>query len=216
MILSFNVEAQSLSYSIGQIEFEEEMVTTIRVKMEPKPETIKDSFEDWMDDKYDVDLDGKSLLFFDKKFMTAKGVTINEISPKKIDLLVKVNESNSENTTLDVFASFGYNNWITPETHLSEFISLENIVSDFIAEYLPQYYLEKMVETEEKLVDLKEDNNELNEQVKDNMEELAELKKENDELITKIRENQKRINNTKNKLSTEKKQFKTIKKKIQN
>jgi hypothetical protein len=162
-LITITITAQNLSYSSGTTEVEGEIVKTINVKLDPKPETVKGSFENWMEDNYDVDLDGKRLLFFDKKVMSAKGVVIPAISSRRIDLNVRVDESNEDFTTLQVYASFGYNNWITPMDYPYEYAALEGIVYEYISDYLPEYYLNRIEDTKEQLADLKEDKEELNE-----------------------------------------------------
>jgi hypothetical protein len=215
-LITITITAQNLSYSSGTTEVEGEIVKTINVKLDPKPETVKGSFENWMEDNYDVDLDGKRLLFFDKKVMSAKGVVIPAISSRRIDLNVRVDESNEDFTTLQVYASFGYNNWITPMDYPYEYAALEGIVYEYISDYLPEYYLNRIEDTKEQLADLKEDKEELNEDVIDNKERIEELKKENEELMRRLKENQANINETKSKLSKRNKQYESINRRVKN
>ena len=133
-------------------------------------------------DKYDVNLDGKKLLFFNKEYMTAEGVVIPQISPRKMDLRVKVDESEKGNTVLHVFAAYGYNNWITPEDHPYAYDSLKGIVYDFVSEYLPEYYYERIEETEENIEDLKADNNDIEKDLAKNKEDIDEGLAKIDEL----------------------------------
>ena len=215
-IFALNSNAQVLSYSDGVLEVEGDMVKTINIKLDPKPATVRSSFENWMDDKYDVDLDGKKLLFFDKEYMSAKGVVIPEVSTRKIDLMVKVDESATTSTTLHVFASFGYNNWITPSDYPYEFAALEGIVYDYVSEYLPEYYLERVEKTKEMLEDLSEDRVDLKDDMKDNNEEILKLQTENAELMKKLKENQMKISSTKSKLTKRNKEYKSINKRVKN
>lgn len=216
LIFSMSMNAQILTYSDGQIMYEDESIKTINITLDPQPKTVRSSFENWMDDKYDVDLDGKTLLFFDKEFMKAQGVVIPEISQRKIDLLVKVDETQTNATTLHVFASFGYNNWITLEDNPIEFLALESIVYDYVSDYLPEYYMDKVDNTEEALTDLNEDRVDLKSDVEDNEAEIAKLKKENNELMMKLKENQKKINSTKSKLTKRNKDYQSIRNRVKN
>ena len=215
-IFTMSLSAQILTYSDGKLNVEGEMVHTINIKLDPKPETVRNSFENWMDDKYDVDLDGKKLLFFEKEYMSAKGVVIPEVSSRKIDLMVKVDESKSNSTTLHVFASFGYNNWITTNEYPYEFAALEGIVYDYVSEYLPNYYLEKVEKTKDALEELSENRVDLKDDMKDNNEEIEKLKSENAELMKKLKENQKKISSTKSRLIQRNKDFKSINKRVKN
>ncbi|MDF1698375.1 MAG: hypothetical protein P1U56_21170 [Saprospiraceae bacterium] len=209
-----SISAQTLSYSIGEIEYKEDVVKTIKITLDPKPETIKDVFEDWMDDYYNVDLDGKKFLFFDKKYLTAKGIVIPEISTRKIDLIVSVDETEMNSTKLDVFASFGYNNWIQPNEHYSEFAALEGIVYQFVADYLPEYYLDKVEDVREELTDLKDNESEMQEELVENKEDLEKLRMENAELLERLRQNQMKINSVQTRLKLNQKAYKSINKRI--
>lgn len=216
MMLAFFSNAQLLTYSDGMIEYNNEMVKTINIKLDPKPGDVRSSFEKWMDNNYDVDLDGRSLLFFEKEYMSAKGVVIPEVSSRKIDVMVKVDETAANATTLHVFASFGYDNWITLDQYPVEFMALEEIVYEYVADFLPEYYKGKVENTRENLEDLNERKEDLSDDVKDNEEEIAKLKKENQELRVKMQENQKKINNAKAKLVKRDKELKSVKRRVKN
>jgi len=205
---------QVVDFSDGMVTYEDEEIKTIDVLLNPKVETIKDKFDDWMDDNYEVNLDGKKLLFFNKEYMSANGVNVPQISSKKIDLLVKVDESNNENTLLQVFASFGYDNWITEEDHPYEYAALRGIVIDFVQDYLPEYYFNKIQDTEEEIAKIKDKKEKLSEDMADNDEEITKLLKENRDLMDKIKSNQDRLKKAKQKLNTRNSEYKTIKKKI--
>jgi len=185
--ISLSATGQKLSYNDGTIDYEGSTVQTIDVTLNPKVSTIKDKFEDWMDNNYDVDLDDKKLLFFSKDYMTANGVVIPQISQNKIDLKVKVDETNAGFTRLNVFASFGYDNWITEEEHPYEYAALRGIVYDFVSEYLPEYYLDRVKESEKNIANLSEKRNDMQEEVKDNQKEIEELKKDNEKLMKKLK-----------------------------
>lgn len=213
-ILTLGIQAQNLSYQDSSIEFEGDQVQTIDVLLSPQVNTIKDKFENWMDENYDVDLDGKKLLFFDKEFLTANGVVIPQISDKKIDLKVKVDETKAGLTKLNVFASFGYNNWITEEDHPYEYAALRSIVYNFISDYLPKYYYQKVDDSTKNLASLSEKRADLKDDVKENEEDINKLEKENKEILIKLKENQDKINRTKSELKRRNSEYKAVKNRV--
>ena len=216
MIFTFaSLNAQEVIFSDGSIMYEDEEVHTINVLLNPKVKTIKDKFGDWMDDNYEVNLDGKKLLFFNKEFMTANGVVIPQISERKIDLKVKVDESTGDKTLLNVFASFGYNNWITEENHPYEYAALRGIVLDFVQDYLPEYYFKKIKATEKEIAEIKDNKDKLEKSVADNKDEINKLMEENKELMEKIKTNQNNLKDAKQKLNSRNDDYKIIKKKVQ-
>jgi len=208
--------AQQVDFSDGSINYNDEEVQTIDVKLDPKVGTIKDKFGDWMDENYDVNLDGKKLLFFNKEYMTANGVVVPQISSNQIDIKVKVDESQDGLTLLNVFASFGYNNWIDEEDHPYEYAALRGIVLDFVQDYLPEYYFNKIQDTTDKIAEIKDDKAKLEKDMANNDEEISKLLEENRELMDKIKSNQERLKSAKQKLSLRNQDYKTIKKKVSN
>lgn len=211
---TLTANTQMLSYADALVEYDGQMVSTINVTLDPKPEQVRNSFESWMDDNYDVDLNGRTLLFFERDVMKAQGVVIPLVSDRRIDLMVMVDENSDKATNLHVFASFGYDNWITLERYPAEFVALENIVYEYVSTYLPEYYQEKVSEAEEVLIDLKDDRMDLKEEVEENKEEIEELMQENEDLMMKLRDNQKKISLHKSKLNSRSDDYKIMKKRV--
>ncbi len=209
-----SIQAQKLSYQDGTISYEGESVETINVILDPKPDLLENKFEKWMSKNYKVNLKDKTLLFFDKEFMSAKGIVIPEISAKKIDLHVKVDQTRNDYTTLHVFSSLGYNSWITRDDYPYEYAVLNNIVREFISEYLPEYYYEELDEAKELLADLSETREDMSETFEDNLKEIEDLRKENAELMLKLKNNHQRIIKAESDVKIKKRDYKEIKKRI--
>jgi len=214
LLFAVSTNAQTVEYSSGSINYEDENISTIEVTLSPKVSVIKDKFSDWMNDHYDVNLDGKKLLFFNKEFMTAEGVIIPQISNRKIDLKVKVLDADSENSKLHVFASYGYNNWITEENHPYAFTALQEIVYDFVSEYLPEYYYERIVDTENRIDNIKDDNNDIADDLTNNKEEIEKLMKENDDLRKALEVNKSKLKKASKNLTVRKTEYEVVKKKV--
>jgi len=209
------ISAQTLKYGNGNISFEDRNIETIDVILEPGVSTIKDKFEDWMDDNYDVDLDGKKLLFFDKDIMKAQDVLISEISPKKkITLLVKVDETRKGSTKLNVFAKFLDDTYLTSDEYPAEHKALRGIVYDFVAEYLPEYYMEQVEDTEEEIDDLAETREDIQNKIEENKKKIIELQDKNVELNKKLIKNKKDMKTTEKELQQDNKELNSVKKKV--
>jgi len=214
LLIAFSITAQKVKYQNGMIKYDGEELQTVEVILSPNVSTIKDKFSDWMNDNYDVNLAGKKLLFFDKEFMTAEGIVIPQISERKIDLRVKVDETSKGTTILHVFASYGYNNWITPESHPYAYDTLKGLVYDFVSDYLPEYYYERVEESQENIVEIKEDNQDLENDMADNKKEIEELLKKNEELRTELESNKAKLKKANKNLNVRENEYKTIKKKV--
>ncbi len=202
LFTSITSNSQTLVHHDAMISIDGEMVQTIEIKLDPKKETVKDNFAEWIEDNYSVDLDDRKWLFFDKEFLSAEGVVVPTISNRKIDLKAKVRESEKGITTMNVFASFGYNNWITDRDHPSEFAALRGIVYEFVEEYLPEYYIEQIEDQKDKVKDLTNTQEDYQKDFVDNQKKIEDLRAENEELSMKLRENQRKINMAKYSLKT--------------
>jgi len=213
-LISISITAQKVKYHDGKIMYDGEELQTIEVKLQPNVSTIKDKFSEWMDDHYDVNLDGKKLLFFKKDFMTAEGVIIPQISERKIDLRVKVDEATKGTTTLHVFASYGYNNWLTPEKNPYAYDALKGIVYDFVSDYLPEYYYERVEESKENIDEIKEDNNDIEGDIANNKKEIEELLKKNEDLRNELEENKSKLKKANENLDARQNEYQKIKKKV--
>lgn len=209
-----SLQAQTLVFGNEEIEYEEQQVFSVLVKTEPSPKAIRSNFEDWMDDKHDVDLDGRTLLFFNKDNLSGKGIVIPEISNKKIDLFALVDETKEGVTKLNVIASFGYDNWFDPYQNPVEFMALQDLVYDFVENYLPEYYATRISESQANIEELSENRSEFNEELKENMEEIEVLNQENAELRKKINDNQTKMSAAKQRLLKRKGEKSTIEDKI--
>jgi len=209
-----SLSAQTLSYTDDYITYDDQHIQTVAATLEPDVSTIKDKFEDWMNDNYNVDLDGKKLLFFNKDVMTAENVVIPQVSDYMIQLNVKVDETHKGKTRLYVFAKKMNGVYISQSTDEQAFSGLKGIVHEFIADYLPEYYMEQIEDTKDDLGNLNDDINDMEDKIKKNEEKIIDIKKENKELREKIDSKNRDIKKTESELKTDKKEFKTIKKKV--
>jgi len=212
--MAYSLTAQTVNYDNGKITYDREEIRTIKVTLKPYVSTIKDKFSDWIDDHYEVDLDEKRLLFFDKEYMTAEGVVIPKVSPRKIDLHVKVDETQKGNTVLHVFASYGYNNWIVPQEHPYAHDALREIVYDFISDYLPEYYYERVEDTQERIEDIKDENSDIAYDLADNKKEIDDLLKKNDELRIELEQNKTKLKKANERLNVRKNEYRKVKNKV--
>lgn len=151
----------------------------IEVIMEPKTKTIKKAIKDWMDDNYDVKLKGLGL-FSNKDVLTADQVQIDAISTKQMDLKVQV-VKDGNNSKMCVFGSFGYDFPVSPTHYPVAYRQMRGLTLDFLDEFLPNWYLNRIEETQEVVGDLGKERKKLAEDIEKNKEEIEELREENEE-----------------------------------
>lgn len=196
--------AQNLEFEITKIEFNDEKVEVVQTNLEPGSDEVREAFENYMDDTYGVDLDGKKFLFFDKGYIMAEAINVPEISDKNITLYAKTSESKNGPTALNIFASTGNSNWITDNENPGAFKAMKNIARKFTADYLPDYYNSEIKKAKEAVANLESDVNDMKDEIEDNenkittkKDEIEELKKENVEIEGVIADTERKIEKAK-------------------
>jgi len=192
---------QVLAYNNTYLQYEEEQVQSVEVILRPGVELIEDKFNDWLKENHDVKLDQKKFIFFDKEYLTANEVIIPKISDRKIDLKVKVQSTTNDKTQLNIFASFGYNNWVSESNYPKEFAALEELTYAFVKKYLPKYYNEEIENKQSQIRELIKDNEKIQEDINANKEEMTNLEKTNEELLEEWEQNKTNIESLKLKMS---------------
>ncbi len=158
----------------------------IRAVFDASPDEVKDAFEDYMKDKYDVKLKGTGL-FTNKDELYAEKVIIEQIINKNINFYARIVESETteDQTTMTLFASLGYDVYINQEDYKDGFQTMMNMATQFVSTFVPAYHEEKISATQEELEDLTEELEEYNEEMADSQEQIEDLKKKIEKLKKK-------------------------------
>lgn len=175
--------AQGLAVENSQIEYEDYQVTSVQVKVSPDRSSLQDAFEDWIKDKYDVKM-RRPGLFGDKTIRQAEAVRLPSISSGQINLFTKTVAQDGY-TEMNLFASRGLANFMDDDNEMA-FRAMENMMTAFLADYLPVYYQEQVDEAKESLSDLKDELEDVEDDYADNQETIADLQEENQELNARI------------------------------
>ncbi len=209
--------AQQLVIENDKISFEDQFRTSIKVSIEPEKKAVRSSWENWLEGTYDTKISGASWLS-KKDVLSAKGILIPFISDKPFDLYAKVVDK-GEGSQLNIFASFGSDIHITPETFPKEYQALENLTVNFLTDFLTKYYRSQTEKLQELVGDLQDNKNNLQEDISQNKKEIVELNQKNidlenqmttkgkelDEAARKLKEVKDSWHNVNNKLLEEKK-----------
>ena len=163
------------------VEYDKTTVDALAVTLQPERKDVQEAFEDWMDDRYDINLK-RGGLFANKRTQKAEDAIIPAISADRITFMTKTEEVGDE-TRLYVFAMRGNNP--VDRADYKAFTGMENIFDSFLSSYQPEYYEERVAEAREELEDLREDLKDAQDDIADNKEKIAKLQKENTELEDK-------------------------------
>ena len=160
------------------VEYDDRMVDALTVTLTPERKDAQKAFDDWIDDRYDINMKGGGL-FSDKNIRSAEMVRIPAISTDDITLVARTEERGGE-TRMTLFAMKANGNSVEAEDYRA-FSGIEDVFDGFLSDFLPEYYEERVAEAREELEDLKKDFGKHQEDITDNEDKIKKLQKENEE-----------------------------------
>ncbi|MDX1476673.1 MAG: hypothetical protein R3301_03170 [Saprospiraceae bacterium] len=175
-----SIMAQNINFTEESVVYDGKERMSISITMAPPADDVKQGIERWIKDKYDVKLKGTGL-FANKDVLSAEETRIPVISSNMLDFYARAVPA-GEMTKLNVFASFGYNVHIAPEKYPDEFAALRKLTYEFVSEFLPNWYEERITEMEDTVSDLSDEVSSLKGDIDDNLKEQEKLRKELEEL----------------------------------
>jgi hypothetical protein len=187
LLFPFMLTAQ-LSFQMNQIDHDDAMRPSLEIRLKPGADQVKDAWHDFIKDRYDVKLKGIGFLA-NKDLMTAEEVTFEALSDKKMNFYTRVVEKDGA-SQMNVFASFGYDIYLSPSQYPEAWHTLKMITHEFLGNFLPGYYEEKIAEVKSSIDDLKNNKKDMQDEMEKNRSEIEKLTERNEELSEKINENE--------------------------
>lgn len=206
------VQAQVLNISNEMIIHDGKERSAVKVTIAPDAKDIKKAFKDFMDDQYNVDVEGIGFLK-NKDVVYTEPTVISAISPQKVELFAKV-MGNGRQSDMYVFGQMGYNNQITPINNWQEYTAMKTLTTDFLNRLLPNYYQDIVEDQKDEVADLEDDRKDMRKKINKNKEKIAELTRENEELERKIAATDKKLEQGMEKLGEKKKTLKNVNSKL--
>lgn len=214
VFLSIFANAQTLSVENASVNHEDKNIPAVKVVMNPAPKEVKNQFKDFIKDKYDVKMKGIGFLS-NKDVLSAENVQLNGVSDNNMDFYAKVVERGNE-TEMYVFGKLGYDIYLAPQTvRQEEYRSMKNVTIDFLNQFLPEYYQDRVDQTQDLLSDLEEERKDLKEDISDNLEKISELENEISGWEIELKETEEKINLATEKLDNRKNSLQTVNEKLQ-
>jgi len=198
----------------GEVDYQKETYPAVVVTMEPEAKAVKQAFENFMKDEYDVHLRGIGFLA-NKDVISAEEVTIPRISDKAMDFHAKIIEENGM-TKMYVFGALGYDVSVSKANDNTDFQAMKQIVNKFTKSYLPDYYQQKLDKVDEKISSLQDEEKDYKGNLEDNQKEIEDLRKENKELREKLEETQTALQKALEERTKQREELEAIKSKVNN
>lgn len=205
--------AQTLQPEKSTIEHKNIERPCLLVKLDPEPKTLKNAWIDYLKKEYDFKLRGMGW-FSNKDLLHAEKVTVQKLSPKKLDFYTYIIEDEN-GSEMKVFASFGYDIYLNEEQYPVEFRAMNDMIVSFLKEYLPEYYNKIISESAERVKDLNKEISSLKEDINDNNSTIEKLTKEIEKYKVSVEDNSQRLKSAENKLIGRQDKLERVKTKLQ-
>lgn len=206
------LKAQVLNISNETIVHDSKERSAIKVMIAPDTKAVKKAFRDFMDDRYDVEIEGIGFLK-NKDVLYTEPTIIAPISNQQMKLFAKVVGERGE-TAMYVFGQLGYNNQITPMANYAEYVAMKELTVTFLHQLLPNYYQHIVEDQKDELADLEDDRDDMRKKLNKNKDKIAELQKENGKLERKIAAIEVQLEQSIDKLSKKKAALKKVNTKL--
>ena len=214
LVLNVPAWSQSVNPQKSTIEHNDKNRPCLKAVVRPQPKTLKKAWKDFLKDAYDFKIKGIGFLT-NKDLLTAEKVTINEISPKAMDFYTKILE-HENGSEMSVFASLGYDIYISKEKMPSEFAALKGIFEKFLQNYLPGYHKELIKDTQKKIKELENDRKDMKKQIRKDKRKIENLNKEIDKTNEAVISNKSELRKIEQLLKSRKNELKSVQETLDN
>ncbi|PKR81705.1 hypothetical protein CW751_04040 [Brumimicrobium salinarum] len=215
-----NAKAQLPTPIDGVIEHnDKERPCLFVANLDPEPKPLKKAWKSYLKDNYDFKIKGIGFLS-NKDLLYAEDVVIEKVSSKRMNFYTYIVED-EVGSHMKVFGSFGYDIYIDKNETPEEYRVMRKMFSDFLDEYLTEYYQGELKDTEKRVKKLSkeveglqsdiEDNNA---DVKDLNEDIEDAKKEIEDLNKDTSEKEKELESASSKLENRQEKLKRVKSKL--
>lgn len=164
----------ALKIDTSSISYENKLRPCLEASVDPPRKDLKKAWDNYLNKNYKVDLKGVGK---DKDMYGAKDVMVAAISDKRMNFYTSIAET-ANGSDIKVFASFGYDIYISSDSFPKEFAALQNITHSFLKDYLNKYYSDA-IKTSTKLVSkMGKEKTKLVKSISKNTKKIEKLSKE--------------------------------------
>ncbi len=143
--------SQFSEYTSNFINYDGQTIQTASATLDYDVESIENYLKGWMADYYDVKFEGNAVRNPIDNIISVENVLIPSISEKPIKIDFKLDETIQGETLLNVFAQDYNGVYISYKTNQEQFLALENVVHEFLADYITEFA--NVQEVQNELVD---------------------------------------------------------------
>ncbi len=171
----------------SMVTFDKTSMEAMRMEIDASPELVTDRWEEFWDDRYDVDIDKTDRDKMSTAFL-AEQASIPLVSPKAFGLYSKV-EGNAEKSTVSLAVAFSDKDVATRDVHRESYVAAEAIMQEFRTYFYTSYFDEQLEEARKELDDIRDDSSDASEdaekaqkKIRKYEDKMAKYQKKIDEL----------------------------------
>lgn len=146
--------------AITSTTFDKASLAAHEITIEAPADIVIDLWDDYWDDRYDVDIDREDRNR-EREVYNAKGVTVEAISEKQVDVYSKVAEIDDNTSKVSLGIGLGYDVYASADNFSSSYNTAGEILSAFEPYFYQKYYGEKLSGLKEQLEDARDEKSDL-------------------------------------------------------
>jgi hypothetical protein len=208
LIVHTGIMAQEITPEEGFIVYKNAPRACWVVHLDPEPKTLKKAWKDYLDDEFGFSLKGIGLLA-NRDLLSAEEVMVKPIANDPLNLYTQIVED-VNGSEMKFFVELKSNVYASDADHRFEFRAMQDILQDFLAEYLPTYYQSRVQDAEKRLVSLAEEREDLKKNIAKDSEKIEELQNEIEQRQLELESNQDRLDLAEAKLEARKEKLERI------
>lgn len=170
--------------------------------VDPSSDELKDAWVDYLAKHHQVKLKGSGFMT-NKDVLTAEKIILTNVSPKAMDLNTEIIQV-EEQTSMKLFAAFGYDIHVNNADYPTEYAALKKLMSDFLNEYIPKYYNDKIAVHQKEVSGFTKDQGKLTKSIDKNTKSIGKMTSKIEKMTTENEKSKKKLEEVATKLKVEK------------
>jgi len=148
-IITNNSKAQTIKVIDTEISFENKLRPALSANTDPEQDALESAWKSYMKKNFDIKFKSSSFSS-NENLLAANDITVIKISDKRLNLKARISGT-ANGSEIKVFASFGYDIFINKNDYPKEHEALKSIITNFLLEFLTDFYNREIKETTKKI-----------------------------------------------------------------
>ncbi|MCP9235422.1 hypothetical protein [Lewinella sp. JB7] len=166
------------------VEYDKRQLPSLSLTLEAPVEAVYDPWQDFWEDRYDVDIDRADKDGNDIAYL-AEQVNLPALSDKSFDLYTSV-EGGEDRSRVNLAITFSESDVVTQQNHAATYSAARGVLEEFRTYFYTTYFDERINETRELLEDVRDDSSSASKDAEKAREKIAKYEDKIEKLQRKI------------------------------